>query len=427
MRQMLYRLMLLSVVMCVMPSLVSCSDDDNGVSTLPQIFIEKSHFTMAKGDVTILVTAEVPPVQDIRIPVRLGGSAVRDVDYTISDEGVVIKAGETTGSFIVSRIEESMPDDKLELFINLAEAPSGYSLGLVNYASINLLGKNGYVMSFMETAGTIDLDGEFKLKLYDMKGSMYRPKVEEIFEVEIDAEQSTAVEGEHFEMPEGHVIKYPANAREGILKVNMLKVEPGRDKIVFRLVDKDGYAVGANPEMTVTIKGPDNFSGTWQFDHFDFADVQMYEDWGMANIYPDKAPVASADDKMVLTGETYEKYAFTPQFGKDLTKYFGSGTRDVEFIKVDKEFKDQNGVNTNFTRLKVPGINISFSDTKQDIRDAQVAFNLIQSDGKEYLECWIGDWIPVYGEYGGDLSDWIYDDTYLWTMAPIRIYFTRVQ
>ena len=143
MRQMLYRLMLLSVVMCVMPSLVSCSDDDNGVSTLPQIFIEKSHFTMAKGDVTILVTAEVPPVQDIRIPVRLGGSAVRDVDYTISDEGVVIKAGETTGSFIVSRIEESMPDDKLELFINLAEAPSGYSLGLVNYASSIFLARMG--------------------------------------------------------------------------------------------------------------------------------------------------------------------------------------------------------------------------------------------------------------------------------------------
>ena len=418
--------MLLSLALCaVITMLASCSSNDDDSSVLPQIFIEQPFYSIAKGQVTINVETDVAPTQDIVIPVRFAGTAVRDVDFTTDEPQVTIKAGETKGSMTLSRVVDNIPDDNLELFINLAGAPAGYSLGLMNYASVNFLGKNGYVMSFKETTGTVGLDGEFKIVLYDMKGSIYRPKADEYFSIVIDEEQSTAVEGEHFELPEGNVIKYKSGAREGVLKVKMLKVEPGRDKIVFRFGDKDGFATGNNPVMTVTVKGPEIYNGTWQFDHFDLADVLMYGDWG-TSIYPDLAPTGSEADKFTLTGDSYLKYTFTPQFAGDLKKYFGTASREVTFIKEDKEFRDQSGNFPLFTRLRFPGINYSFSNKQSDIRDAQVAFKLKMIDGKECLECWIGDWVPVDDEFGGELCYWIYDDTYLWGMAPIRVYFTRV-
>lgn len=425
MKQLIYKLALLLIVAGVMPVLVSCSDDADNMSRLPQIFIEQPYYSVAKGEVSITVGADEAPTQDIVIPVRFAGTAVRDIDFSVEKAEVVIKAGETEGSLVVKRVLDNIPDDNLELFINLGDAPAGYSLGLMNYASVNLLGNNGYIMSFKEPTGNVGLDGEFKIVLYTMKGAVYRPNSDEYFTIEIDEDKSTAVEGVHYELPEGHVIKYAAKAREGVLKVNMLKVEPGHDKIVFSFGVKDGYAIGNTPEMTVTIKGPDVFNGTWVFDHVDTSDVAMYDDPSWCNVYMDLAPTGSSTDKLIFSGDSYLKYTFTPQISGDFKKYFGSGAREVTFIKEDKTFRDQNGNYPMFTRLNVPGVNFAFSSKESDIRDAQVGFKLKTIDGKEYLEVWIGDWIPVYDEFGGDLGMWIYDDTYMWGYCPIRVYFTR--
>lgn len=416
--------MLLSLILGLMPVLVSCSDDDKDCGQLPQIFIEQPYYSMAKGQVEIKVGADEAPDHDVAIPVKFAGTAVRDIDFTVENSEIVIKAGETEGVLVISRIQENIPDDNLELFINLAEAPAGYQLGLMNYATVNMLGNNGYVMSFKEPEGTVGLDGDFKIVLYTMTGSIYRPKADEYFGIVIDEELSTAVEGEHYEMPEGHVIKYASGAREGVLKINMLKVEPGRDRIVMRLDDKDGYANGNIPVMTVTIKGPDVYNGTWVFDHFDLSDVLMYADWG-SMVNPELAPTGSSADKLMFSGDSYLKYHFTPQLSGDLKKYFGTEAREVTFLMEDKDFRDQSGNYPKFTRLKFPGINYSFSSKQSDIRDAQIGFKLKDIDGKEYLECWIGDWCPLEDDFGGELCWWIYDETNLWGMAPIRVYFSR--
>ena len=61
--------MLLSLILGLMPVLVSCSDDDKDCGQLPQIFIEQPYYSMAKGQVEIKVGADEAPDHDVAIPV----------------------------------------------------------------------------------------------------------------------------------------------------------------------------------------------------------------------------------------------------------------------------------------------------------------------------------------------------------------------
>ena len=406
----------LCILMSMTFILASCSSDDN--QRLPQIYIDQPFYTLAKGSIELKIKSDQAPLTDVFIPVLFGGTAVEGVDFTISEPSILLKAGETEATFTLTRIEENIGDENKELYVNLQKAPEGFSLGLMNYASVNLLNNNGIIMSFENSTGKVGFSADFSIKLTNMKGGVYKVKVATTFDIEVD-ESSTAIEGVHYEFVNGAQVVVPINKNKGSFSIKYLKKEEGKDKLILRLANKDGYAIGSNGTLTVTISGPDIFTGTWAFDKI--TNLDLFEMYG-EDI--SKAPKGTPSDRITFEGDSYLEYTFTPDLSGDLKNYFGTSPRKITFKEEgNKIFQENNGANVKVSILEIPDVNVKFSTTHKDIRPALVGFRLITVDSKEVLECTLDDYEPQ----GEDFGAMIYEFMSSMEDAPLRIHFSKVE
>lgn len=407
------------VVLLVAITLSACSDDDHSMPNTPQIFIDEPYYTLAKDSVIIKVNADVAPTEDVSIPVVFGGTAVKDYDFTASDSVVVIKAGETEGSFVVKRVVENISSENKELYVNLKSAPNGYRLGLMNYASVTLLSNEGVLMSFNESTAEVSIWGDITINLTSMSGSSYRCKTATTFKLEVDP-SSTAVEGEHFEFVDGAQITVPKNRYKGTTTLRCIKHEEGHDKLVLRLADKDGYGIGNIGTITITLNGQDNFTGTWQLSSINTDEISQYyvED-------ESKAPKGSDKDQITFSGsEAPLSYTFTPNLEGDLKNYFGNETRTVTWLEdTQMVYQMEMGATRYVSTLEIPNVNVNFSSTYTDLRTAKVAFRLFENQGEQMLECSIYDWEPQGDDYGAMIYSFMGDMSY----SILRVYFTKVK
>lgn len=121
-------------------SLVSCNKDNN-----PVLQFDKTLYTVyEKGEVTIGICVSEPSDADIVVPLRFNDGPVKDVDYTMSSESVVIEAGQTVGYVTLTNI--SMTADK-PLAMSF-EVPTGYSYGLRLLAIVNPDSQEALVYQF---------------------------------------------------------------------------------------------------------------------------------------------------------------------------------------------------------------------------------------------------------------------------------------
>ena len=341
----------LCILMSMTFILASCSSDDN--QRLPQIYIDQPFYTLAKGSIELKIKADQAPLTDVFIPVLFGGTAVEGVDFTVSEPSILLKAGETETTFTLTRIEENIGDENKELYVNLQKAPEGFSLGLMNYASVNLLNNNGIIMSFENSTGKVGFSADFSIKLTNMKGGVYKVKVATTFDIEVD-ESSTAIEGVHYEFVNGAQVVVPINKNKGSFSIKYLKKEEGKDKLILRLANKDGYAIGSNGTLTVTISGPDIFTGTWAFDKI--TNLDLFEMYG-EDI--SKAPKGTPSDRITFEGDSYLEYTFTPDLSGDLKNYFGTSPRKITFKEEgDKSFQENSGANVKVSILEIPDVNV---------------------------------------------------------------------
>lgn len=397
--------------------LVSCSSDDH--PRLPQIYIDQPFHNLAKGSVELIVKADQAPDKDVFIPISFGGTAVEGVDFTVSEPGISLKAGETEASITLSRIDGSIGDENKELYVNLKKAPEGFSLGLINYASITLLSNSGIIMSFENNTGKLGFNADFALKLTNMKGGQYKVKVATTFGIEVD-QSSTAVEGVHYEFTKGAQVIVPVNRDKGSFSIKFLKKEEGKDKLVLHLANKEGYAVGSNGTLTVKISGPDLFTGTWAFDKI--TNLNLFGSYGEDLT---KAPTGSKADQITFAGNSYLEYTFTPVLSGDLKNYFGTSSRKVTFKEeTGKTFQESNGAIVKIFILEIPQVNLNFSATHTDFsRPALVGFRLVTVDNNEMLECTLDDFQPK----GSDFGATIYEFMGSMEWAPLRILFSKVK
>lgn len=428
MKKISFKLLALLMMMVQGVAFTACSDDDDnndgGTATGgPQISMERTHYNLATGSIEIAIKADQAPAADLNIPVRCAGTAQASTDYTLSADHFVLKAGQSSAVITVTRNEATIGDDNLTLTINL-ENGTGYTLGLTNYSEVTLLGNNGYIMSFLTPSAKLTDEDTYSIQLYKMDGYNYKPAFNETFEIEVDTENSTAVEGVNFTFPEGKHAIVETNKYQGSFKVKVLKAEADHNVLVIRLADKAGYATGANPTMTIDVAGPDNFSGTWAFKGI--VNTDQLATWGEF-LELDKMPTATSSETITFNGTT-ESYTFTPNFTGDFKNYFGTEARTVKFDQfVGKNFQEimsADGRNVKVSQLLFPGINVNFSASASNIREAKVCFRLITSDNQEVLECTLDDFEPVEGGYGSMIvNDWAMGADEI----PMRIHFTRVK
>lgn len=427
MKKAAFRFLSYLMLLAFVPALTSCDPEPDQV-TLPQVSVVKSHYNLATGSIEVSVKSDVAPAADLKIPVRIAtgeGMGKEGTDFTLSAQEFVIKAGEQMGSITVTRVPASIGDNDAKAVINL-ESGNGYTLGLTNYCEVALLSKNSNIVNFIDKAVNL-YDGDtasFEIELRKQTGTSYSTPAETTFQLEVDTDLSTAVEGKNFQFTDGKNVVVAAKKSKGSFSVKCLNVEEGKDKLVLRVADQAGFAPGANATITISLKAFDNFTGKWEG-----LGVQNLTDFALWGEDTSTAPVVDKNDVLVFEGSHEKGYTFTPTLKSNLKNYFGSDSRTVKYSKLVERMYVY-GISMKMEKIfemLVPGVNVKFSASATDKKEAKVYFRIIEFDGKETLECSIEDWYPVKGEFGASIAEWSSDGSGSMVDQPLRIYFTRVK
>lgn len=403
----------------------SCSSDDDGNSVeAVELNFNQAHYSLAKGEVELKLVSDQPATTTVSIPVSFSGTAVEGTDFT-ADRSITLKTGETEATLIVKRIDENIGEEEKELVVNLGTAPTGFKIGIRNYTAVELLSDKAVIMSFNASTGLLSESTSYGITLETLDGKSYKVLQETKIDIEVDP-SSTAIEGTHFEFIGGKYATIPKNKNNGVVSIKFLKKEEGKDKLVLRLAERDGYAHGSNATITITINGPYLLTGNWAFKKV--SNKEFYENmWGEDT---STFPKGGSSDQIKFDGSSHQGYTFIPKLNDDLKNYFGTEpctvTYEGEAEKIIEEESNRGSqVIAKVAVLKFPTVNVNFSATHVKNREAVVGFRIIEIDGEQILECTIDDFEPT------DFMTTIYDifkdsnEVPVMKSAPLRLHFTR--
>ena len=342
------------------------------------VSIERLNYSLGSHGTTITLQATAAPTTDLVIPYHVAGEAKLGTDYELSAPNFILKAGETKAELQVKRLVEG---EKARTFSILLTPPASgpYKVSLKNFAYVNVFGKASYQANFNETKGTVLAETTFGLRISGIPSGRYRVDEDTHLELEVDP-SSTAVEGVHFAFAQSKEVIVPRRERnaEGLFTIRTLKVEEGHDKLVLRVAERDGFAEGkGRPTLTLTLAGPEDFSGTWKL-----------KSWANAQSLADNYGVTTAelikpnqDDRMILTKSTDGKsYTAELAFKDELSEYFGQGKRTLPLVGERSISPEDTNVRAGYGLLLFAGANLSFDAAQPEKGDVQVAFRLIPAE-----------------------------------------------
>ncbi len=399
----------------------SCNPKEEPTSHLPQLTIEQLNYTLGKSKVLIKLSAQEAPKTDLTVPVRFTGDAKLGEDFELEQSAFTLKAGEKTALLEIKRKGDELSEAPKNVQIALEEAPAGYEIGLKNYCMLKLLGKDGFLLNFSKTEGELGFVSAFGIYIDAMKGPNYRQNTTTKFGIEVDP-TSTAIQGVHFELLDEAQAIIPRKRNRGAFKLKFLKKEEGKDKIILRFADRDGFAAGNNEKMTVIIKGPVDISGTWKF--VAIANGKWLEDPNnYFNIKLDELIDLKEGDEIKLEGDAF-KYKLTPVLTGKLKNFFVEPCELVIDSSREDVLQESTNEKVTLTRYKTEGVNVLFSPSKTKKRTALVDFRLIKDENaKETLECTLADFEPT----SPDTPSWktFYEMMGGMEWTPIRLHFER--
>lgn len=416
-RSISYLLLLLSLLALT----TSCRKRTTAID-LPQINFTDARYMLGKEDVTIRLEADAPMTERVELPYSFYGDAEEGKDFTCSSPTFVFEKGATEATLTVQRVPESIDDKGKSVTINLAEPPTGYKLGVMNFATLELFGNRSAFISFTSSEEMMTESVTASITLELMDGSRYRAPMAMTFPVQVDPE-STAIEGVHFEFADAPAVSVRKNRNAGDVTLKFLKKEEGKDLIVLRLLPAEGFAYGQSKVIRIRIHGPYDVSGTWKLREVSNLDWFNGDAWsGM--IETKGFPKVSPEDRITFVGSPSEGYTFTPRIEGDFKNFFFTSTTAKYLGEEEKDLQEY-AVSGRYLRnvaiLEFQEVNVNFSPTEQKVRPAKVGFRLIEVDGKEVLECTLDDFEPTQflsDAYGmmGDLS-----------YTPLRLQLDRVE
>ncbi len=375
------------------------------------VSIERLNYSLGSHGTTITLQATAAPTTDLVIPYHVAGEAKLGTDYELSAPVFILKAGETKAELQVKRLVEG---EKARIFSILLTPPASesYKISLKNFAYVNVFGKASYQANFNETKGTVLAETTFGLQISLIPRGRYRVDEDTHLELEVDP-SSTAVEGVHFAFAQSKEVIVPRRERnaEGLFTIRTLKVEEGHDKLVLRVAERDGFAEGKDrPTLTLTLAGPEDFSGTWKLKSW--ANAQnLAANYGVTT---DELIKPNQDDRMILTKSADGKsYTAELAFKDELSEYFGQGKRTLPLVGERSLKPEDTNVRAGYGLLLFTGANLTFDATQPEKGDVQVAFRLIPAEEagkKPELEVLILKFKPK-GKSWTDFAAFLPDDT----------------
>ena len=405
-------------LLLTLPMLLSaCNKDDSGAS-IATISFERRTISLSSGSVDInLQVSGLDPAstQEYVVALKLSGSASEN-EYELSSDHFVI-GGNNPVTTIKIRAKNYGSESK-NLVMNLV-APEGFTLGTNPSMIVTLGTQEAIVYNFLE--GTMELKDVVKpeITLLNMDGSKYSVSQEMHIPAVVDKEQSTAVQGEHFEFDgDAEFVFVPGKERVSVT-IKLLKLEEGKDKIVLK-VDPEAtqYIPGDPGKCTITIVGSDydKINGTW------YVYQQLTDKNFMINTnFVDEAaltgfPVATEDD--TFTFDT-KKNVLTTSLQSDLKNFFGEtcnmtwSDKTYDIGPYDSSMIPPYPISL----IDLDNCNRDFSATSTSTeKNAYIGIRLVeeQSTGDEILELYLIDY-----KSKSFCTDWLEYDFIYGTTRPV--------
>ena len=335
----------------------------------------------------------------VTVPFVVETEAVEGTDYEISATEFVWGGENPVTSVVVTTLKRGT-DLSLKLTLQI---PEGFAAGEYTFSEMVLADKEfgvSFESSLILTESdflivnvvTTDASGEFEVE----------EDVE--FTVTVNEEESTAVEGEHFDFSDGAYAYVPEGSSIGELYLDIYEFEEGKDKIVLRLEETDDFGYGNFFEVEIRLVSYwEKFAGKWVINEYVttkeyFESTQgwcQWFGWNEAEQYA-QLPVFNAEDAFEITIADATTGKLIPDFKSNLKNYFigeTNITKDEPFdVILSTTIVPPPMVGARL--VKCDNINRFFSATEMsEDKEGLVALRIFYDDelGEELLDVYIVD------------------------------------
>ena len=363
----------------------ACSKDitfDPAVSLFapqPEVYEETAIFRLA--------SMSVDTTYEQSFPVTFGGSAELGVDYEVSGDRFILGGENPVDSIVVTTLRLGT-DKTVSLTVEL---PEGVGAGKYLTSEFTLQDKLAY-FSFPASYSMVTDSVEVEFNAYDRKGKTKALSNETMITLSVDAEKSTAVEGEDFVFADSAHFVITQGRSAGKLKLKSLKPHPaeGRDKIVLKLGFDEKYGAGADCQIEIDLLDTlwNTLDGEWKIDTLVTDSLYMSKYWGETCTGYDLMPEYNKSDAVEFNLETG---SFEPKFRSALKNCFigKSGLRKGGITDLDLG----NGETISLQTFLADNTNRDFSSksTSED-KESYIGMRIIEGNEKDTLDFYVIDY-----------------------------------
>lgn len=403
-------------------AMVSCSKKDNASPELSVSFESTEYSIPQSGEVIMKLVASANVPSTTTIPFNLSGTAVKGTDYELSADAFVFAAGTNVAEV---KVTTKASFDKVKLFkVDLGSMPSGIRAGNLLFTEVSIQAKDVLLYTFESQSVTMTESADINLSLETGTGSFVAEK--ELRIPVVLAEGTTAVEGVNFKFDGPKEFVIPAGKARATVKLKLLKQEAGKDIIFLKLgALNNHYAAGNFAKTKVSIFGSsyERLKGTWKYKGFSNLEWLVLNTQG-ADDDPKFFPTKNTASDLLMFSDNGLKVDMTG----DIRNYFkdASVTNLGEITEVLQEANGFPKPKVKMQLIKLSALNVSFSNSKPNIRAGQLGLRIFVEGGKEILEVTVRDYEPVsFLANTFEMYSMFGDDPILASM-PIRYHFERV-
>lgn len=273
-----------------------------------------------------VVVSNYTGTDPLTIPVLVETEAVEGTDYEISATEFVW-GGENPVTAITVKGLVFNPEMSIKLALQLPEGTIGgkYMSSELKYTEVwaNVSFEEALILTEAETLAV-------KVQVSDETGE-YEVSRDTEFMISVNTEKSTALLGTHFEFDyeENFACVYEGMS-DGEVYINILEVEEGKDKIVLRLDEPEGYGFGNYFEVEIRLVSYwEKFAGKWEINEI-ISTAEFMENmgwwcsmnnWSEEETYAD-LPVYNAADALEIVITDENTGVLKPSFQSNLKNYF---------------------------------------------------------------------------------------------------------
>lgn len=386
-------------ILALLMTFIGCSKNELDTICTPQIYFDAPLYSMVGNEVVVKLKAQKPFTQAVDVSyLPYSEEGTEGVDYSFKQKSFHFEPGDTISEL---HIAKSDIKKQMKIILNCNHAPEGYMVGLKDFTVLDV--RQAYY-EFPNPSDVLIGNDTYFVALRDEKRGKFNVSESYELPVEVVADQTTAVEGVHYEFADHKAVAvFAPNSYYGIIHINKLKVDKGHDKLVLRVNEDTGILptnVKKNRLLTISIVSLPDPSGTWVF-----KGVKNYDAlaaWGMDN--PD---FKDGIDKDEITFEKVDAKHYKMSFKMvSLLKDYFYQPQEMVYNKniFFKQSSDTYAFRKSISSFTFPSLNYSFSQKQKDVKEGDIFIDVYEEEGKQYLILCLYNYHPA--DFLHDLYDW---------------------